>query len=125
MENLWHQCDYCPAATATAPHLANLARSANNARRSHLIACIALIEIARQQRLENCERFDKTADDDTPTDLRDAYDQTIASVSDIVSNCHDDLSDGDARRLAGSLMVFAGLWKTGWKMIVDADGNTG
>ena len=128
MSVLWHQCDYCSAATASAPHLGSLAsKLEDDSQRSHMVASIALIEIARQQYIRNQTRFGNGGNDDvTPSDLAPAYHEAISSIAQLVSLTDTKLlSDGDRQRYDGSMLVATGDWESGWDMIANADKAVG
>ena len=124
MSVVWHQCDYCPAASAASPHLAELAGLIDGvSKRSHLVASVALIEIARLQYLDVGKRVgDNTGDDITPVDLAADYHHAVHSIPRLAAI--DDpyrLAVADQRRFEGSMLVVAGDWRSGWDQISRAD----
>lgn len=115
MSYVWHQCDYCEAGLAVAPHFLAIGSESSPGRCSHLLASIALIEIARQSYLTISDT------DDMPADLVREHYTTVQAIrtmiaSDKFRNCGLDTK----MRCDGVALVASGDWRLGWERIVAA-----
>lgn len=115
MSFVWNQCDYCEAGLAVAPHLLAIGSESSSWRCSHLLACIALIEVARQSYLTVSDTDDMAADLVLELNITVQKMQSLIA-SDMFHNC----DPGTKMRLYGATLVASGDWRLGWERIAAA-----